>query len=151
MKLTLNNNESESGDKGKENSDGEEASEEAKHQPSLLEALGDPADSMRSMALYGDIHEEKASDIVGGLLALQHMSKKMEDEEDKAIEMYKTSAAIDLNNTNALIEIEYLNEDLGIERIDNIKDVLFQPNHLLGAIPLDPDDYPRAKYPLYYG
>ena len=33
---------------------------------------------------------------------------------------------------------------------NRIKDVLFQPNQLLGAVPLDPDDYPRDKYPNLY-
>ena len=82
MKLTWNNGEKEKVDKDNE----EESIEEAKS--ALLQQLESPMDSMRSMALYGDIHEEKASEIVGGLLALQHMGKSCEEESDRAIEMF---------------------------------------------------------------
>ncbi len=85
MKLTWNNSEK----ADKEPVDPEDKpSEEVISPAGLLESLSDPGDSMRSMALYGDIDEEKASDIVGGLLALQHLSKKVEDKEDKTIELF---------------------------------------------------------------
>ena len=85
MKLTWSNSES----KEKEENETEAASAEDVKSALLQQLEADaPGESMRSMALYGDIHEEKASDIVGGLLALQHMGKSIEKEEDKAIEIF---------------------------------------------------------------
>ena len=64
----------------------EESSESLKSE--LMQQLEGSMDSMRSMALYGDINEEKASEIVGGLLALHHMGKSVEEQDAKAIEMF---------------------------------------------------------------
>ena len=64
----------------------EESSESLKSE--LMQQLEGSMDSMRSMALYGDINEEKASEIVGGLLALHHMGKSVEEQDTKAIEMF---------------------------------------------------------------
>ena len=64
----------------------EESSESLKSE--LMQQLEGSMDSMRSMALYGDINEEKASEIVGGLLALHHMGKSVVEQDAKAIEMF---------------------------------------------------------------
>ena len=84
MKLTWNNNDKEKSEK--EETSEEEAAEDVKS--ALLQQLENPRDSMRSRALYGDINEDKASEIVGGLLALDHMGKAIEDDESRAIEMF---------------------------------------------------------------
>tara|TARA_Y100000592_G_scaffold85879_1_gene138515 strand:+ start:16414 stop:17091 length:678 start_codon:yes stop_codon:yes gene_type:complete len=87
MKLTWNNSDK----KDKEENENEETSVEDT-KSALLQHLENPMDSMRSMALYGDIHEEKASEIVGGLLALHHIGKSSEEVDpthpSKAIEMF---------------------------------------------------------------
>ena len=57
---------------------------------------GSDGEHMRSMGLYGDVDEEKASEVVGALLALRHASVNATYPEDITEEEIKEKSTIEL-------------------------------------------------------
>ena len=76
-----------------------EGSEE-EPKPSLEDLFSSMASSegehMRSMGLYGDVDEEKASEVVGALLSLRHSSRNALYPEDATDEEIKEKSTIEL-------------------------------------------------------
>ena len=72
----------------------EEAQDQAQEQVSdeeagkvIAEMLGADGKDLRTMMLYGDVNEERAGDMVAGLLML-HGHRKEEEEADNSIKFY---------------------------------------------------------------
>ena len=92
MKLSSKEKKSDADDKKETNSD-----KEAAELASLINlALEKP--EMRSVALYGDVNEEKASELVYGLLALNNSAVRnvLSDPEDVESEIIQIIDPIDL-------------------------------------------------------
>tara|TARA_Y100001938_G_C8051736_1_gene412186 strand:- start:750 stop:1478 length:729 start_codon:yes stop_codon:yes gene_type:complete len=79
------------------------AKEEEGDEPSL--------ESMRSLGLYGDVEEERVSEVIAGLLTLHHMGKPKisEDgeikEEGKPIDMYISTYGGSADDMAALVDV----------------------------------------------
>ena len=79
------------------------AKEEESDEPSL--------ESMRSLGLYGDVEEERVSEVIAGLLTLHHMGKPKisEDgeikEEGKPIDMYISTYGGSADDMAALVDV----------------------------------------------
>ena len=79
------------------------AKEEGDKEPSL--------ESMRSLGLYGDVEEERVSEVIAGLLTLHHMGKPKlsEDGEEieagKPIDMYVSTYGGSADDMAALVDI----------------------------------------------
>ena len=79
------------------------AKEEEDNEPSL--------ENMRSIGLYGDVEEERVSEVIAGLLTLHHMGKpKVSEEgevteEGKPIDMYVSTYGGSADDMAALVDI----------------------------------------------
>ncbi len=80
------------------------AKEEKEKEPSL--------DDMRSIGLYGDVEEERVSEVIAGLLTLHHLGKPKKDEEGeeipnsgKPIDLYVSTYGGSADDMAALVDI----------------------------------------------
>jgi len=99
----------------------EQAQEEAQEQEDagrqLMEILSGETKDMRSMMLYGDVNEEKAGDMVAGLLML-HGHRSEEEEADNSIKFYISTYGGSADDMFSVHDVmRYVRQDCEIETI----------------------------------
>ena len=101
----------------------EEAQEEAQQASDeeagkmLAEMLGGDGKDLRTMMLYGDVNEERAGDMVAGLLML-HGHRKDEEEADNSIKFYISTYGGSADDMFSVYDImRFVKQDCDIETI----------------------------------